>query len=225
MPKKIRHKKRLKNQYQCDLQTPMRTKWTTAAKKKPAKIRKASSSPIYSPEIQRVDSMLHSMQDAYANTTDTILETFQRGFQNTISVMTQEFRTEIHLLKQETLDKVHTLENKIKEMSQVIEEQKKDIASVQEENEILRSKSQIWEGRMTRNERDLAHIKEDILQLTTRQMRENLIFHNIEEHKTENPDQAKEILLNFMKKDMKMSETVMKTIKLDRVHRTGKHSE
>ena len=122
MPKKIRHKKRL---------LKINISVTTPAKKKAAKIRKASSL-IYTPEIQRVDSMLHSMQDA--KTTGTILEAFQRGFQNPISTMTQEFCTEIHLLKQETLDKVHTLKNKIKEMSRVIAEQKKDMASVQEEN-------------------------------------------------------------------------------------------
>ena len=144
--------------------------------------------------------MLHLMQDAYAKTTDTILETFQRGFQNTISAMTQEFHTEVHLLKQEILDKVHTLENKIKEMSHVIEEQKKDIASVQEENEILRVKSQICEGRITRNEKYLALMKEDILQLTTRQMRENLIFHNIEEHKTKKPRSDKRNIVEFHKK-------------------------
>ena len=49
-------------------------------------------------------------------------------------------------------------------------------------------------------------MKEDILQLPARQLRENLIFHNIEEHKTKNPDHAKE-MLNFMKKDMKIRQT------------------
>ena len=96
---------------------------------------------------------------------------------------------------------------------------REDINSLQTENEDLRDHCRVLEGRITRAEKEISDLNEEILQLTARSMRDNLVFYNVPEPVNEN---CAATLWNFLTDEMKISQQHMNRILLDRVHRMGK---
>lgn len=94
-----------------------------------------------------------------------------------------------------------------------------DMESLKRENEALRRRLQHTEGRLTRTEKKLHEANEQIIDLTTRSMRDNLVFKNVEETRGEN---LVEKLRYIFKEKLKIPEDELKEIQIDRVHRTGK---
>ena len=93
-----------------------------------------------------------------------------------------------------------------------------DMESLKRENDALRKRLQHAEGRLTRTEK-LHEANEKIIDLTTRSMRDNLVFKNVDETTGENL-QAK--LLGIFKEKLKIPEGELADIQIERVHRAGK---
>jgi hypothetical protein len=93
----------------------------------------------------------------------------------------------------------------------------KSLKSAQQHNVIL-------EGRLTRAEKQIEDMREELLQHEARSMRDNLIFYNIPESTAETED-TEHIVRQFLQHEMKVSNHDMGSIKFDRVHRAGARSE
>ena len=90
------------------------------------------------------------------------------------------------------------------------------------ENEELKSRVRMLEGRLTRAEKEVCDLKEELLKQQARSMQDNLKFFNIPETYPEN---AESTLQNFLKTEMKIADNDMKKINFDRVHRTGERTQ
>ncbi len=99
--------------------------------------------------------------------------------------------------------------------------QSEEIASLQDEVKKLKEQVEVSIGRITRLEKDREDLKEDVLQLEARMMRDNLVFYNINEADDEGFD-CTDTLVKFLREEMKISQTNLESIDFDRVHRMGK---
>jgi hypothetical protein len=68
---------------------------------------------------------------------------------------------------------------------------------------------------------DLAKTKDDLLELTTRTMRDNLVFFNIPEKPNEKPEDTEQIVYEFIESVMKVDSDVTRNLSFERVHRSG----
>ena len=64
-------------------------------------------------------------------------------------------------------------------------------------------------------------LKEEIVDLQFRSMRDNLIFVNISEERLENPDITEKLLLKFLEESLHMPADEVAEIKFERAHRSG----
>jgi hypothetical protein len=108
-----------------------------------------------------------------------------------------------------------------KAMEESISSTDRDIEDLRTENKTLRKRLENTEGRLTRTEKKLQEAQEKILDLTSRSMRENLVFKNVQETKGENLDHK---LRDIFKTKLKIPEAEVRGIVIERVHRIGKPS-
>lgn len=132
-------------------------------------------------------------------------------------------------------DMVNSEIEKLYVVSQSVAENREDVAPtpddyavmqseidvLQEENKELRDLLRVSEGRLTRAEKQIHDLSEELLQLQARSMRDNLVFYNIPESKDE-PTHCSGTLQGFLKNEMNISDENMAQISFDRVHRLGK---
>ena len=87
---------------------------------------------------------------------------------------------------------------------------------------MIRSKNTLLEGRITRLEKTVAELKEEVLYIEARSMRDNLVFFNVPEHAYETSwADTMNVLKDFITEEMKMSDDDLQTLKIIRAHRTG----
>ena len=103
----------------------------------------------------------------------------------------------------------------------------KDIEALKAENKEYQQKLAIADGRLTRSEKQIKRLNDKIVDLSTRQMRDNLIFKGIPEKKGEKSDDLKEFVSCFAKQridegSLRNSEENMKKVHIERIHRMGK---
>jgi hypothetical protein len=94
------------------------------------------------------------------------------------------------------------------------------VHDLEKENSELREKCRILEGRLTRAEKEIEEVKEQQLMQEARSMRDNLVFFNVPEQRSEDCEKT---LRNFLATEMKIVERDMEKIRFDRVHRTSQH--
>ena len=95
------------------------------------------------------------------------------------------------------------------------------LESLQEENKSIKTQYRILEGRLTRSEKLVEDLSEQLLQTDARSMRDNLVFFNIPEQSSENPEH---ILRDFFADEMQICDADQQGINFDRVHRMGQYS-
>ena len=133
----------------------------------------------------------------------------------TVREMLGQSNEEMKLFISQQLDAtVQTLTSELTKLT-------RDVETLQTENTYLRSKSQINEGRITRLEKVVLDLHEDIAQNTARSMRDNLVFSNIPELSHESNQLTMNTLREFLQKELRINPTDMNTIDLIRVHRLG----
>ena len=123
------------------------------------------------------------------------------------------------------------IDEKLESMTQEIAEMLSDkiqwkdldeeVYELRTENNELWSRVKLLEGRCARSEKLITDLKEEVLQIQSRQMKDNLIFYNIPEKKRETKKDTRKILVNFLKEEMKISEEEMKAVHMDKIHRNG----
>lgn len=92
-----------------------------------------------------------------------------------------------------------------------------DLNELKEENAALRKRLLFSEGRLTRVEKELDKAKEKIIDLTSRSMRDNLIFKNAEETRGED---VEEKIRKILKDKLQIQNS--ESLEIQRAHRTGK---
>ncbi len=102
----------------------------------------------------------------------------------------------------------------------LLQEKVREVDDLKKENESLKFRQSMYESRVERLERTVHEQKEEILDLKCRSMRDNLVFTKIKEKENEKPLDCKDVLFNFLEKEMKIKDA-KKVIKNDRVHRMG----
>lgn len=83
------------------------------------------------------------------------------------------------------------------------------------------SKFKEVEGRLIRCEKLNDDLKEEIIELKSRNMRDNIIFYNIAEFQGHGQEDCTALLKGFLQAEMYMDNSTMDQIKFDRVHRMG----
>ena len=120
---------------------------------------------------------------------------------------------------EETMRKLDEVKDQQHQLQVTVKEQNKQIQELREENRMLNVHAAILEGRLTRAEKVIDDIKEEVLQSTARSMKDNLVFYRIPEKPSENVTQ---VLLEFMEQELKISRTDIKDIQIKKAHRLGK---
>jgi hypothetical protein len=103
-------------------------------------------------------------------------------------------------------------------LEKIIRSQGSEIENLKSENDTLRMRSQVTEGRLTRVEKMVADLKEDLLRTQQRSMMDNLIFQNLPEVAQENVHNT---LMEYMAGKLKISADDISRIHLIKVHRIG----
>ncbi len=94
-----------------------------------------------------------------------------------------------------------------------------EVNDLKEENKIRKEKETLTDNRIDQLEELNATLKDRVIDVQARSMRDNLIFYNISEKKDEN---VKEIIHDMLEKQLGL-EKVKENIKIDRAHRLGKN--
>ena len=109
-----------------------------------------------------------------------------------------------------------------KEKTAHVENTFAEIKELQEENVDLKKRLSITEGRLRRAETAVNSLQEKVVDLTSRSMRDNLIFKNIPEERDEDLEsKLKDIIMN----EIKVRKEDMADVIIERVHRIGIYSQ
>lgn len=98
------------------------------------------------------------------------------------------------------------------------------ITELRVENEELRKRLSIAEGRLTRSEGMIDNLSEKTTDLTSRSMRDNVIIKNMEEEEHEDVGRLEEKLFKFFASEMNLGPNELGKIHVERIHRIGKQS-
>ena len=137
-----------------------------------------------------------------------------------ISVITE---SEIeNIVDRKVKSMVVSLQENVKSLTVTVNNQKQQITDLCEETSTLRGKNALLEGRVSRSEKEIDALKEEILYMQARSMRDNLVFYNVPEQEAEKTfDDTKAILTSFIKDEMKVSAENLQKVNLGRTHRAA----
>lgn len=114
----------------------------------------------------------------------------------------------------EILNKLGNLETRFAHMEQTVDYLTEEVAK-------CKTNTSVFENTTSNIKADLAKTKDDLLDLQTRTIRDNLIFFNIPEKPNEKPEETEQILYEFIEHDMRLDSQFAKNISFERVHRAG----
>ena len=100
--------------------------------------------------------------------------------------------------------------------------QEEIIRGLEQENKDLRQRLAIVEGSGTRTQLAVGKLEGRMNETTTRSMRDNIIVKNMDEEEQEDEDRIEDKVLNFFNTALKIGETEMSKIRIERAHRMGK---
>ena len=116
---------------------------------------------------------------------------------------------------------VHTDSQDTAAIVKSVDYQSKQIDDLMSENRGLQNRCRILEGRITRSERVVEELKEDLLMQQARSMRENVKFCNIPEVGNERED-CQDTIRTFLRDEMRIADSELEKIKFERIHRVGR---
>ena len=117
------------------------------------------------------------------------------------------------------LDILIPLHQEVKEITRSLEFAHEHIMTLQTANKELHSSVQILTDQMQKITAENKLLKETVLDLQTRSMRDNLIFSGLPEANNENTES---VVKNFMKTQLKIPPETLQSITFHRIHRFGK---
>ena len=121
----------------------------------------------------------------------------------------------------QTLSKtVEMMQTEVNSMRSDLTVQGEEMKILKEENQSLKYRQSISESRIQRLEKTVSKQKEELIDLKSRSMRDNVVFYQIPEDNDERPQKTQELLYDFLEKEMNIADA-RESIKFDRVHRMG----
>lgn len=112
------------------------------------------------------------------------------------------------------LAKLSNLETRFSNMEKNVHNLAEEVAKCKNNSETLEDTTNTIRTELTKT-------KDELLELQTRTMRDNLVFFNIPEKQNEKPEDTEQILYEFIEHDMKVDSELTKSISFERVHRSG----
>lgn len=120
------------------------------------------------------------------------------------------------------LDILVTSHEELKDMRESLEFAHNQIGTLQQSNQELQTSITTLTQQMQKVSAENKQMKETILDIQTRSMRDNLIFSGIPEISPDNPELQ---IQNFMHSQLKLPADVVQNITFHRVHRLGKQQQ
>jgi uncharacterized protein (DUF3084 family) len=119
------------------------------------------------------------------------------------------------------LEKLDGIEADMKEIKHSLEDAHAEIADVKRENETTRVNQEQARGKLEKLEKDNTTLRDKIVDIQARSMRDNLLFFNIPE---QDKEITTEIIHNLLETKFQIKDA-KEVIKIDRSHRIGKKRE
>ncbi len=137
----------------------------------------------------------------------------------------EEMQDEIDHYMKENLDQLMELMMNTdvwKNKDSSLDAMNNEIQEVTKANKELKQRLAITEGRLTRAEKEIDSLKDRVVDLTTRSMRENLVFKNVPEEEQENAQKIKDKVMTFLSTSLKIDENEIEKVMIERIHCVGK---
>ena len=162
------------------------------------------------------------IKDSHTLTTDQV-DIAEGVFESLVSIMSDYLAN----FKSELSQQVEiSLERHRDEFDSAMNVQTAEIQILTDDLKASKQQCVILEGRLTRAEKLVDDMREQLLQHEARSMRNNLVFHNVPEASSGPAAENTEATLRtFIKQEMKVSSSDMEEIKFDRVHRVGQRQQ
>jgi hypothetical protein len=109
----------------------------------------------------------------------------------------------------------------VRNFEEALNNMHKEIDSLKEQNEELKHRLALSDGRLMRAEKEMDTVKEKVIEITARSMQNNVIFKNIPESVKETNTLLEQKVVAFLKDEMKLNETDMKSVEIEKIHRVG----
>jgi chromosome segregation ATPase len=116
---------------------------------------------------------------------------------------------------------LEALNCKLDLVNATVKGQSDQIQALSDENDNLRSRCNLTEGRVTRLEKVVDDLREDLLQINARSMRDNILFRNIAEVQGEDNKKVIQMLYKFFDVELKIPSGELEKIEIIRAHRIG----
>ena len=168
------------------------------------------------PDLSDMDCLSENAKDAVMTMMAEWMKNINLKVQKAVQ---EEVVYRIASMKVELLDYVESAVNTTDVLTS-LESQHEEIEELHKENDVLVNKCKVLEGRLARVEHELDVLREEQLSQQARSMRDNVQFFNIPEQANEN---CKEVVMSFMKTEMKMPDNIISQIKFERIHRVGRY--
>ena len=114
--------------------------------------------------------------------------------------------------------RVKSIENDLKNMKDSVEFVHAEVKDLKKENESRKAGEKIMDERVKKLEELNTTLRNRVIDLQARSMRDNLIFYNIKELKNEN---VTDVIHNVLENQLEL-ENAKSLVKIDRTHRLGK---
>lgn len=115
-------------------------------------------------------------------------------------------------------DQMDIMVKMIESLDERMSEMQATIETLTEDNTLLTQRCMVNEGRTTRQEKLIEDLREELLQANARSMKDNVVFQNVPEQPGK---EVKDVLLECMERDMKITEADRMSIHFNKVYRQG----
>lgn len=127
--------------------------------------------------------------------------------------------------KLQSLDLLHKLSNDVEELKQSLDFQTALVDVLKQENATLRAEVNSLRHQSDEIQNTYFKIKQDILDLQCRSMRNNIVIHGVPEIQGETFQKTENLVKTFLASHLRMDEAAVQNIGFGRVHRIGQKHE
>ena len=198
------------------LSTPKMDKYLATSTELDNKKRKANS-PLNSDQTDVDLDLSFEIRDTA--TGDSTTQPSDIGISEQITRAMGEIKGLIERERSESRDLLKSVERKVDGIHSSLKTHSDQLALLSDENNLLRARNGVVEGRLTRMEKVVDNLSEEILQINARSMRDNLVFNNIPE--TEGASTTRVILMKFLRDNLRVQPDELRKIDIGRCHRMG----
>ena len=145
--------------------------------------------------------------------TDKIVLAINNGFQD----FNEQFQNTTGAVIQTLSNIVKTHQTQLKEVTESQSALSDQLSKHEEENNYLKYRLSSYESRIERLERTVDMLNEEILDLKTRSMKDNIVIYKLEESENEKPNEVKDKVAKFIKDNLHVDDAIT----IDRAHRLG----